>query len=64
MSQSEVATKSAVHAVSLSGPIPIEHVQGGMDSLRKRVESGAAFLRAVAYPWGVEFEVCEVVPAR
>jgi hypothetical protein len=31
-----------------------------MDSVRQRIESGQAYLRVVAYPWGVEFDLAEV----
>ena len=45
-----------------AGPVrtvPIDQIKGDMDSLRKRIQSGQAYLRVVAYPWGVEFEVCD-----
>ena len=30
-----------------------------IDILAERIRSGEAHLRAIAYPWGVEIEVCE-----
>jgi len=30
-----------------------------IDSLAERIRTGEAHLRVIAYPWGVEFEVCE-----
>jgi hypothetical protein len=39
--------------------IPIE-ITDDIDSIREKIHSGRAFLRVVAYPWGVEFDVCEV----
>jgi hypothetical protein len=30
-----------------------------IDSLPDKITSGRTFLKVVAYPWGVEFDVCE-----
>ena len=30
-----------------------------IDSLTEKIRSGEVLLRVVAYPWGVEFDVCE-----
>jgi hypothetical protein len=30
-----------------------------IDLLSEKIRSGEAILRVVAYPWGVEFDVCE-----
>jgi len=59
MNQTKFADND-LESVLVSEPVPIEQVQGGMDLLRQRIESGRAFLQVVAYPWGVEFAVCEV----
>ena len=59
MNQTKV-TANDLESVLVSQPVPIEQLQGGMDLLRQRIESGKAFLQVVAYPWGVEFAVCEV----
>jgi hypothetical protein len=40
--------------------VPIEMVQGDIDSVTERIHSGKAVLKVVAYPWGVEFDVCEL----
>ena len=31
----------------------------GIDLIAEKIRSGEALLRVVAYPWGVEFDVCE-----
>ena len=33
-----------------------------VDSLMAKARSGNALLRVVAYPWGVELDVCEHLP--
>jgi len=40
--------------------VPIEIAQGDIDSITEKIHSGKALLRVVAYPWGVEFDVCEL----
>jgi hypothetical protein len=30
-----------------------------IDLLTEKIRSGKAFLKVFAYPWGVEFDVCE-----
>ena len=32
---------------------------GEAEAMAERIRSGEAILEVVAYPWGVEFEVCE-----
>jgi len=41
--------------------VPVDDGMEDMDSVRRRIASGRAFLRIVEYPWGVEFDVGEVV---
>ncbi|HUI22815.1 MAG TPA: hypothetical protein VLY82_00300 [Nitrososphaerales archaeon] len=36
------------------------HSLEDMDSVKQRIESGQAYLRVTAFPWGVEFDVGEV----
>ena len=60
MNQTRTSTKDFARTVLVSEPVPIEEVQVGMDSVRQRIESGRALLQVVAYPWGVEFAVCDV----
>ncbi len=40
-------------------PRPIEALED-VSYLSESIESGKAFLRVLAYPWGVEFDVCDV----
>ena len=37
----------------------IDGVEDDINSISEKIGSGRAFLKVVAYPWGVEFEVCE-----
>jgi len=53
-------TTAATSAVLMSEPTPIEGMVDSVDSLREELASGRAILRAVAYPWGVEFDVCRM----
>jgi len=57
-SQSEYAAAKVPEAVWVVRP---RHIDGTDDvaTVSKEIESGRAFLKVVAYPWGVEFEVCE-----
>jgi hypothetical protein len=41
-------------------PVRVEESEDGVDSIREKILSGRALLGVVAYPWGVEFTVCEV----
>ena len=40
-------------------PLHIEDLSETVESLSDKIESGEAFLKVVAYPWGVEFDVCD-----
>ncbi|GEM_PF-5129132 len=57
-SQSEYAAAKASEAVRVSG---LRRSDGAddIDAQREKIRSGQAFLKVVAYPWGLEFEVCE-----
>jgi hypothetical protein len=59
MTLAEYAMRKASESTRPARTVPIDEVQGDMESLRKRIQSGRAYLRVVAYPWGVEFEVCD-----
>lgn len=39
--------------------VPIDMMYDEIDSLPEKIRSGKAVLEVVAYPWGVEFDVCE-----
>jgi len=47
-------------SVRVARPLPVHDGTEDMDSVRQRIESGQAYLRVVAYPWGVEFDLAEV----
>ncbi len=48
----------AVRAVS------IDRSADDIDSVRERIRAGQAYLQVVEYPWGVEFDVCEMEESR
>jgi hypothetical protein len=39
--------------------VPRDIASDEIDLLSEKIRSGEAILRVVAYPWGVEFDVCE-----
>jgi hypothetical protein len=43
-----------------ASPVSIDMDRDGIDSLAEKILAGKALLRVVAYPWGVEFDVCEL----
>jgi hypothetical protein len=51
--------------VVMSRTTQLEYVTGRIDgvedinSISEKIGSGRAFLKVVAYQWGVEFEICE-----
>jgi len=48
----------------LTRPVSIDNSSEGLDSIRKKIRTGHAFLRVVEYPWGVEFDVVNVEGTR
>ncbi len=56
--QTEYAEKVPA-SVWVARPRPMSGADG-VNSISGRIESGRAFLKVVAYPWGVEFDVCDV----
>jgi len=40
-------------------PVPVENLKDDVLSLTDKIRSGEAFLKVVAYPWGVEFDLCD-----
>ena len=60
----EFRTVPVPEGVLQAPPLRIEELPDSGDSLASRIESGKAFLRVVAYPWGVEFDVCESQETR
>jgi hypothetical protein len=45
-------------------PSHIEDLVDGADDLVRKKRSGRTFLRIVAYPWGVEFDIHDVEGGR
>ncbi len=59
MNKLQNATAKIPASVLVARPEHIEEMaEGAVDSLAERIRSGRAFLKVVAYPWGVEFDVC------
>ncbi len=58
-SRVEYATAKVPTQVWAARPRHIDEVEEDAASIAKEIRSGRAFLKVVAYPWGVEFDVCE-----
>ena len=58
MSTSEYAVAGVPASVRVLRPGHIEGMEDAVDSISEKIGSGRAFLKVVAYPWGVEFDVC------
>jgi hypothetical protein len=54
----EHATAEVQASVWVAKPRHIDGVEDDLSSISEKIGSGRAFLRVVAYPWGVEFDVC------
>ena len=59
MNQTEYATTKVPASVWVAKPKHLDGSAEEADSVAKLIGSGRAFLKVVAYPWGVEFDVCE-----
>lgn len=46
--------------VWVATPERVEGMEDDIGSVSSRIGSGRAFLKVVAYPWGVEFDVEEL----
>ncbi len=57
MNRREYLTAEIPSSVLVARPHHLEDVSEA-DSLQSKLISGRAFLKVVAYPWGVEFDVC------
>jgi hypothetical protein len=55
----EFQTALVPAAVREAKPNHVEDMREEFDSFHQRINSGRAFLKVVAYPWGVEFDVCD-----
>jgi hypothetical protein len=59
MSQIEFTTSAIPRGIWVADPLHIDEIQEDVKDLPARINSGRTFLKVVAYPWGVEFDVCE-----
>ena len=59
MQTTEFETARVPPAIWIAKPLHIEETQEEINDLPDKIASGRAFLKVVAYPWGVEFDVCE-----
>lgn len=57
--QTEFSTAKIPASVWVAKPRHVDEMEADVDSISERIGSGRAFLKVVAYPWGVEFDVCE-----
>ena len=57
LSKTEFGTAKVPPSIWIAKP---RHIDGAEDvsSVSEEIGSGRAFLKVVAYPWGVEFDVC------
>jgi hypothetical protein len=61
--QAEFATAEIPSSVRVAKPRHVEDLPD-IGSIQGRLNSGQAFLKVVAYPWGVEFDVCDSEESR
>jgi len=59
MNPEHANTRSPV-SLSLSLPVPIDEIPENLDSIREKIRKGKAILKVVQYPWGIEFDMCDV----
>lgn len=57
MNQCKCADTQSSVTDSVTEPVPLDE---DWDAVRERIRAGRAFLRVIEYPWGVEFEVCDL----
>ncbi|HZW85771.1 MAG TPA: hypothetical protein VFE91_07725, partial [Nitrososphaerales archaeon] len=55
--QTLVNTRTQAQVLGLSRGVPIEDLSENLDLVQRSLREGRAYLRAVAYPWGVELDV-------
>ena len=51
--------ESQTDKAKVATAVSVGSVDDGVDAIAERIRSGEAILEVVAYPWGVEFELCE-----
>ena len=59
MNQARPRKRIATASVWVADSTPIGEQDNDVSSAAERIKAGQAFLKVVAYPWGVEFDVCE-----
>ena len=64
MNQTDPPRAQVPAAVWIARPVPIDRRFDDIGLVRERIQAGQAYLKVVAYPWGVEFDVCEVEESR
>jgi hypothetical protein len=56
----EFETAQVPPSIWIAKPLHIDEIQEGINDFPDKITSGRTFLKVVAYPWGVEFDVCGV----
>ena len=56
--RSEYASAKVPSSVWVAKPRQTDGAEVDVSSVSEMIGSGRAFLKVVAYPWGVEFDVC------
>lgn len=59
MNQAKTAEMSASAPVWLTRPSSAEGAPDGTNEITHRTSDGLKFLKVVAYPWGVEYDVSD-----
>ncbi len=60
MNQTEPTRTKVPAAAWVARPVPIDETPDDIDSIQERIRAGRAYLKVSEYPWGVEFDVCDV----
>ncbi len=55
----EYGTETVPATVQGTKPKHVEDMGEDVSKLSEMISSGRTFLKVVAYPWGVEFDVCD-----
>ncbi len=62
--RAEYATAGVPTPVWVATPERVDKMEYDAGSISSKIGSGRAFLKVVAYPWGVEFDVNEAEGTR
>ena len=57
--KSQIRTMAAKTVAVDAQPSSLGETAEDVGKVAQRIRAGQAFLKVVAYPWGVEFEVCD-----